>query len=262
MKQKKKSPIKTRQLREPGQWLREQLQDMLEDKVIAYMVPVTLVILLAMLEWLRMFFNATPSLTTSVILSISAIIASCWYACYVYKNWHQYRNMQLGMEGELSVGQYLEETLAAHNYHILHDIQCNGFNIDHVVIGLTGIFCVETKAISKPVNKDARVRFDGEKVTIDGFTPDRDPIKQVKSSAYWLHDCIKSFTGKSFFVHPIVVFPGWFVEKMSPNVEVWVLNEKVVPTFIQNAGNKISPDDVSLIFSCLKQYALSAPSGI
>ena len=47
-----------------------------------------------------------------------------------------------------------------------HDFPANQFNVDHVVIGPTGVFAVETKARSKPVNgggkQDATVVCHGD----------------------------------------------------------------------------------------------------
>jgi hypothetical protein len=100
-----------------------------------------------------------------------------------------------------------------------------------VVVGPTGVFCVETKTRSKPAKGAASVQYDGEKVTVDGFVPERDPVVQAKASAKWLRELLEASTGKRFFVQPIVLFPGWFIEKMPSNAEVWVLNDKATPTF-------------------------------
>ena len=40
--------------------------------------------------------------------------------------------------------------------------------IDHVIIGPAGIFTIETKTWSKPVRGEARIVFDGEKLTAGG----------------------------------------------------------------------------------------------
>ena len=172
----------------------------------------------------------------------------------------QIRELRLGRTGERAVGQYLEEQLRPAGFQVLHDIPGEGFNLDHVVVGPTGVFCIETKTRSKPVKGIHAVQYDGEKVTVNGFPPERDPIIQAKAEAHWLHELLESSTGKKFPVQPIVAFPGWFVEKMPERAEVWVLNEKVVPTFIQNAKTVIAPADVSLITFHLKRFVNSADS--
>ena len=49
-----------------------------------------------------------------------------------------------GARGEEAVGQVLEE-LDGFGYRTLHDIETGRGNLDHVVVGPTGIFAVETK---------------------------------------------------------------------------------------------------------------------
>lgn len=95
------------------------------------------------------------------------------------------------MIGELPVGQLLER-LRAKGYEVFHDIEGDGFNVDHVLIGRGGVFVIETKTISK--RNDIRrneVRYDGQSVLVNGFTPDRDPIAQVGANARWVHKLLE-----------------------------------------------------------------------
>lgn len=165
--------------------------------------------------------------------------------------------LKLGIVGEEAVGQYLEEKLRPMGCQVLHDIPGEGFNIDHVVIGPTGVYCVETKTYSKPLHGSPTIEYDGEKVTVDGFSPDRDPIVQAKAAAHWLCDLIERSTGRKLAVQPIVIYPGWFVKKMPENADVWVLNHKALPTFISNGQAKLAAEDVALVTFHLKRYVIS-----
>jgi hypothetical protein len=73
-------------------------------------------------------------------------------------------------------------------------------------------------------------------------------------------DVLEASTGRRFFVQPVVVYPGWFVEPMPPNAAVWVLNENAVPTFIKNANGRLSSEDVALITFHLKRYVIAKGS--
>ncbi|GJM24502.1 MAG: hypothetical protein DHS20C16_09170 [Phycisphaerae bacterium] len=61
-------------------------------------------------------------------------------------------------------------------YRVYHDIQCDGFNIDHVLIGPGGVFVIETKTASKPTKGNATIKYDGESTRIVAYEPERDPI--------------------------------------------------------------------------------------
>ena len=75
---------------------------------------------------------------------------------------------------------------------VYHDFLADGFNIDHIVIGPTGVFTINTKAVSKPKDPNARIEYDGTRITIPGTKLDRDPIAQAKAERdfirNWLRD--------------------------------------------------------------------------
>jgi hypothetical protein len=165
-------------------------------------------------------------------------------------------HLLLALTGERAVGQFLEEKLRPLGYHILNDLPGDGFNLDHVIIGPTGIYCVETKTRSKPAKGTASIKYDGENITVDGFPPDRNPVVQVKAGARWLYELLESSTGKKFFIKPIVLFPGWYVDNLNLNAEVWVLNDKALPTFIQNRPGTLTPEDINMVVFHLKRYVI------
>ena len=57
---------------------------------------------------------------------------------------------------------------------MVHDLIGENFNVDHVLLGPADIFTVETKTLSKPARGKAEVRYDGQTLTVNGYTPDRD----------------------------------------------------------------------------------------
>lgn len=83
--------------------------------------------------------------------------------------------LRLGMEGEKYVGQSLE-ALRRQECQGFHDLLGDGFNIDHVVVAPQGVFVIETKTRSKPARGPVTIDFDGERVLVNGFAPDRDPV--------------------------------------------------------------------------------------
>ena len=62
-------------------------------------------------------------------------------------------SIKLGRDGERVVAEHLQQLVGA-GWRVFHDIQGDGFNIDHVVIGAGGISAVETKTRSKPVGRN------------------------------------------------------------------------------------------------------------
>jgi hypothetical protein len=201
---KAKSPIKDLPVHMPGQSLDQHIQDVLDEKVLTYWMIIALMIILAGLEWYRQYFNLKPSPKTYTVIAIPVIAYSFWRMC---KGVMEVEHLKLGRTGERAVGQYLEEKLRPMRCQVLHDIPFDGFNIDHVVIGPTGVYSIETKTHSKPMKGDAKVQYDGKNVSVNGFKPDRDPVVQAKANAHSLAELIERSSGRKVTVRPVVLFP-------------------------------------------------------
>ncbi|MCX5998248.1 MAG: nuclease-related domain-containing protein [Chloroflexi bacterium] len=249
-----KSPLRNLPVHLPGQSVNTRLLDVLLDGFLSYWLLFGMLTVIAMMEWLDWFLKLPPA---PILFTVLAVIAGIVALVKTRSALREAGQLKLGRIGEEAVGQYLEEKLRPQGCQVLHDIPGEGFNVDHVVIGPTGIFCIETKTHSKPAKGASSVQYDGEKVTVDGMTPDRDPIVQAKAAARWLSDLVLQSTGRRFPVQPAVLYPGWFVEKAPPGVDVWVLNEKAVPVFIGNARGTMSSEDISLVTFHLKRYVIA-----
>jgi hypothetical protein len=254
-KRESKSPIKNLPVRQPGQSTREKFANIFDDEILPYMLAVGVTGLLALREWQRHFFGGPPQPVAATIFTVIAVL---FLVRKMQKTIPLARQLKLGAIGEEAVGQFLDEKLRPIGCQVFHDVLGDSFNVDHIVVGPTGIFAIETKTHSKPLKGACNVKYDGEKVMVNGATPDRDPVVQAKCEAKWVSDLLEQSTGRRFFVQPIVLYPGWFVETTKPNVDVWVVNDTVVPTFIKNARNhSLSPEDISLISFHLKRYIIS-----
>lgn len=254
MSKETKSPIKDLPVRLPGQSIAEQTDKILNEKFVQYYIIFSLTFFMALMEWVKWYCNAKPN---PILWTIIALISLVYCCIKLWKLIPVYQSLRLGQIGEEAVGQYLEEKLRPIGYQVLHDILFENFNIDHVVIGPSGVYAVETKTCSKPAKGAASVVYDGQNVTVNGFKPDRDPIVQAKAEAHSLHELLERTTGKKFDVRPVVLYPGWYVENMPANAEVWVLNEKAFPTFVANGKKILPPEDVSLITFHLKRYVIA-----
>ncbi len=109
-----------------------------------------------------------------------------------------------GADAEVGVAQLLQGLPAG--YHALHDLTFDGFNIDHVVIGPTGVFTIETKS------HRGRVSANGDDLLLNGRPFEKHILKQAWSEAYALRDLLQRAIGAPCAVQPILCFPKAFVE--------------------------------------------------
>lgn len=137
----------------------------------------------------------------------------------------------------------------------------DGFNLDHVLLCRRGIFVIETKTRSKPVGRDARVTFTVDSVLLGGYTPDRDPVRQVEAGGRWLSELLKKSTGRVFPVRGVILFPGWFVEPMARTWKEaglpWVLAPKALSAFIENEPPRLEESEVQMAAFHLERYIRS-----
>jgi len=243
-KRGKEWPLKDEPLRNPGQSLDERIEDIWNDGVMTWAMVASFFTLFAMFEWLR-WYDPFPPNSRFVFTAIATLFVAVAY-WKIRRTKKEVRRLKLGLAGEKAVGQELEK-LREKGYRVFHDILADKFNVDHVIIGPGGIFAVETKTYSIPSGKRAEVRFDGHVLTCNGKTMDRDPIRQAKAQAVWIHDLLEESSGRSYFIKPVLLFPGWWVAPTENNPhDLWVLNPKALPGFIEREPKKLSDEDIKL----------------
>ena len=245
--QPSKSPIKQEPLRQPGQYLDERFEQIMDGRFTGYVLASGFMIFYALMEWVHWVFKTPPAPVFTTILAIAVTAFSWWRLRKVLQDLRQLRR---GSQGEKVVGQMLE-TLRADGYQVFHDIPCKSgdrkFNIDHVIVGPQGTFTIETKTKSKPMRGSVEVVFDGEKITANGWTPERDPVVQAKAEYKWLHDMLQNSTGRSFWIQPVILYPGWYVRENTQETSVWVLNPDRLRKKIQAQQKRLKPEDIALI---------------
>lgn len=246
-----RSPLKNKPLRNPGQSLDEEIQRVIDSKAMAPYAAIVVLWTIALVEWLAVWRDLPRQ---PWVFTVAALIGSGWLAFRLAALKRKVRALRLGRDGERAVGQFLDGLREA-GARIFHDVPAEGFNLDHVVISTHGIYVVETKTITKP-SADAQVIYDGEKVTVAGHRPDRDPVRQAAAEASWLRQLLQQSTGRDFPVRGVVVYPRWWIEQTNKERarEVWVLEPKALPKYIENAPAVISAEDVSMVAYHLSRY--------
>ncbi len=245
----KRSPLKERPLRYPGQSLDEQLDQMTSNMLQLFLVA-SLGVSLAVWEWWRWYWDSPPQ---PIVATVVAVVLGGYCIPKFLKIRRLRRDFALGRDGERLVGQALEE-LRQEGCSVFHDVVGKNFNVDHVVVSQRGIFAIETKTYSKRPKGNPKVTFDGVKILVDNKPIDRDPLEQATRNANWLEQTLLTRTGKRFAVRPVVVFPGWWVDPGPKGTAVWVLNHEALPAFIRYEPVIISDDDLRSIVLRLQEY--------
>ena len=239
----KRSPLNSNRLRYPGESLDNEIGRIQNDYYI-YLTIALLILVFTFLECFYSYFNVPRQPVTALIIS-AVVLPYCYVK--IRKLRKLYKNAKLGRDGEREVGQALEE-LRADGYAIFHDIVGENFNVDHVVVSPNGIFVLETKTYSKSTRGSQEITFDGRTITRTGEQPDEKPVKQAIINAEWIQKILKESTGKSFFVFPVLVFPGWFVTNTTNyNKNIWVINPKMLRGMIPKRPQSLSLEEMHMV---------------
>jgi hypothetical protein len=243
MAEKTRSPLKHKPLRLPGQSIQEEREDILEDAVAQPLMLALFFVLIAALEWWRVYSGIQPN---PIVFTGAALITMLYAALRIWRAVPKLRNLRQALEGERAVGQFLER-LQERGFRVFHDVVGEGFNVDHVLIGPCGVFTIETKTWSKPRFGSPEITFDGETVRVGGFEPDRNPVVQAKAQSGWLRSLLAESTGREFVVRPAIVFPGWYITNSPGSFkDVWVLEPKALPAFLDHEPARLSPEDIKM----------------
>jgi hypothetical protein len=248
-KKEAKSPIRKKPLPLPGASLRAAAIDVIAESTFLVGLGIGMLALVVH-AWLAYLMPTTGKpILISVVAGVVVVVA-----CIKFRRfWPALDNLGLGIDGERSVAETLD-TLRKAGYRIYHDLQEDGYNIDHVVIGPAGIFAIETKTRRK--RGDQKVIFDGATILVGGHKPDRDPIAQAQASARRVRDILKEQTGKDYWVKPVVLFPGWFVVVRKWVSDLFVGNEKLFLSSFhyEHAQARFSPEEVADLSAAMERH--------
>lgn len=253
----KRSPIKKPPLSTAGASIQSQLINVLFDQGVTWVLIAAFLFVLAAMEWARWIWSIPPA---PLVATLAAVVVAIIAAFKARRTLRQADQLQLGREGELTVAEFLEP-LRASGYRVYHDIQEDGFNIDHALIGPAGVFVIETKTVSLSEGNENKIKFDGEKILVNGHTPDRNPVEQVRACADRIREILSSSTGRAIPMRRVVLYPGWWVDPQPRNADVWVLNPKALSSFVGREPKCLTPADVALFSSALETYMRSRKLG-
>ena len=254
-----RSPLKAKPLRVPGQSIAEERDELWNEETEPWFLLALFFVAFAGLEWIMYVRDAPRS---PVLYTVVAVVTSTFAVWKIARAVPRMRQLRQGLEGERAVGQFLDERLGIRGYRVFHDVVGTHFNVDHVLIGPSGVYTVETKTLNKPASGDARITFDGQTLLVAGRALDRDPMRQAHAQAAWLRTLLHDSTGRALSVFPIVLFPGWFVEPSPGSRDrIWVLEPKALPTFLEQSPVRVSPEDVHLLAFHLSRYVRSVNVG-
>lgn len=214
----RRHPIARGMLRPPGHALSERRRYLAMDAVYYMALGPTTGFIAFAAAFGAPYLSGKPVPSFLPVLAIIATLGvSAWVGFKLRGILRELGALRLGWEGEVATAEELNK-LMRDGFEVFHDLPCERFNIDHVVVGPTGVFAVETKTRSKQkrandVQNDYTATFDGKVINFAGWR-DRRCLEQAERQAKWLGDWLTSATGERTTATPAIAIPGWRIERL------------------------------------------------
>ncbi len=252
-RRQERPPVSEKLMRAPGESLRRKIEAF-DDKLLFHLVGSALIPLLVMVTGLWIIGTLSPTVypwaLAILLLALAAVLF--FSARWLIRILGQRRDHYLGYYGERVVGETLDH-LRAKGFRVFHNVPAAeatpAFDIDHVVIGSTGIFAIETKTRrrqkSRPGFEDHKIIFDGQQLVYP-WGEDFHGLNQARDHAVWLENWCVQVLGRRVPVTPILAFPGWWVEEHAVST-VRVANPNQIPALVLRGGLAMTEEQIELL---------------
>jgi len=213
---RRRSPLSRNLLRNPGDSLRPEIEDLNQDflGLACLLVIVPLAVYSIWISQIK--FGAARITSASIVwLGVVTLGAVAFLSVKLFRVLKRRRTLYLALDGEMAIGQELNE-LMRKGYAVYHDFPAERFNIDHVVVAPGDVFAIETKARPKPITgnakADAEVTYNGRTLRFPGWESS-DFLDQATRQATWLSRWLSSAIGEVVQVKPVLALPGWYINR-------------------------------------------------
>jgi hypothetical protein len=214
-------------------------------------------ILMAFTAWVQVWSPSDP-LIYAISMSLFALVLLSWNTRKLFKLKKRIHNLKKGMLGVRLVEEQLNDIRKA-GFDVFHDLvltdEHGTENIDHVIVGPSGVFTLETKNwTSKGVPQDDLITYDGEKLKIGNYVQDIKVLKQPRRQAGKLQALLQPEMKDRLWVVPILCFRDRTIRltRFNPN-GLQVVNENDIGTFVLSKASQLDPKDIKKIVAKLKE---------
>jgi Nuclease-related domain len=252
-----KQRAQARALPLPGESTRQQLQELDARMTDSFIVEAGLACIVII--GLMMGREPGTSRLNPVWQGIFALCGVAAVACALRlkRMKQERRNLWLAFHGERVVGEELNG-LSNHGYYVFHDLPLTeNWNIDHIVVGPSGVYAVETKVQRIPEQKAGPISnelvYDGKGLQFpDHYDAKR--LAQTRAQAERLENFLSSKIGNLIEVKPVLTVPGWSVRYTAAESRNSVMSPKTLRAAILNDKEPIlSAERIQRIVDQLEQ---------
>lgn len=178
-------------------------------------------------------------------LAVAVLVAGVSFARKRGGLARRYRYATQGAAGEQETAKMLALLPAA--FTVVNDVAFSRFNVDHVVVGPTGVWAVETKSHAGAVEEHADI------VRLNGRPMYCDPRRQARAGAMAIAEVLQRETGRRWWVEALVCFPNASVTTNVNPAEARVVGGGQLLTRLRLAPARLGSDQRDRIVDALNR---------
>lgn len=161
------------------------------------------------------------------------------------------RSWRLGADGEETIGGRLDK-LTATGWHVLHSVPIGtrGTDIDHVLIGAAGVFCINTKN-----HPGKTIEVTADRLRVGGNTVDY--YKKSRLEAERATRILTTAVGWPVEVRPVLVLlsgnrqPN--IKTISRPADILILSRSDIPKIFNNGIPRLTPQAIEEIYTMARR---------
>ncbi len=253
-RQREKPPVAEKLIRGPGESLRREL-DRYDRSLVFHLVGCALLPLLVLTSGLWFVSGLGPAARLGALIGLGVALLGTLYGSgrWLLVLLQRRRDLKQRWFNARTVAEAIEPLRQA-GLRVFHDVpalEANPpFTLDHVIVSPAGVYLLKTKTVNRG---KARPGLDEHKIVYDGhelifpWGDDAKPLNEIRDPAVWLDHWLVQLLGRRVPVHPVLVFPGWWVEDQAAQSNVRVTNPLQVAALASRREAVLTAEQIDLV---------------
>lgn len=148
------------------------------------------------------------------------LLAGGYLAYRLWQTLAARRRLMFIRDANMATGHALQH-LTINSNRVFHDVSCNGGFLDHVIVGMHGIYTVSV--VARKPGKDNRARLKGDQLL---FAPGSESISvgHTGKKSQQLAAELRKVLTREIHIRPVIAVPGWEIDHQDSS-EYLLVNE-------------------------------------
>lgn len=152
-------------------------------------------------------------------------------------------NYTKGLLGETIVGYKLQSL--SDDYYVINDLRTPFGNIDHIVIGMSGIYIIETKNF-----KGLITATESGELLLNGQSTVKPFIGNLTKTVMSIRTQIMALTNREIYIKGLMIFPSAFIKaKWGTTGYINCLSDEGLYNYFEKQDKRLSQKEVGIFYN-------------